>query len=394
MNLQQILNFVKIKKPESTVLMVINVNNKIATALKIDGQNEYDIWWTIKNNELIPYSPLKYMEMKEFHDACKHPIFKKKDSLSHHGVKGMHWGIRKEYEPVGRDSRRRTITKGDTDPDISKDESSDGNAQKLYNAFMSYKNASEGHTKGPLDTNNLIIKRGQNDLDLSSHFNAPSGSVVLADSLTHINPNYWTSNDASVHNNCPNCSLAVELNKRGYSNFSANPNGPLTKDEIEKLYPGIQTHSFLSNAYKTNGTDWCNDVKKYVGPPGSHGFISGNYKPNGYAGGHIFNYTVLEDGTVQVEDGQCGLIMTLEAAAEIYDFAQTYVMDATNANINLNRITDYGAINESDQDFSSMYGSAQKLGAEIIKNINRKLTDPKLYATGQKVVTRLLRGGK
>lgn len=411
MTIQEIFNKFKTDKPSAEILMIINANNKVVVSAPSDDTNEFDTLWTIKNNEIIPYSPIP--EMIAFQKACEHPLFKKEEeSIQHHGIKGMHWGIRRfDYVPVGRNNKkeeesapRQTTTTNNSNSIFSRiekavnDFKNDPKNQDLLTAMKDYSAASKGHGSGPVDFNNLHVTRSSKDVDVSDLVELPKGSVVLSQKLADVNPGFWTSNDYTRQNNCPNCTFAVEMRKRGYTNFQANANYGLKYQEILDMYKGEKSYTFGSGLHLTaKGSQqaWMENVTKYAGPPGSHGFISGWYKPSGFAGGHILNYTVLKDGTIQVEDGQAGMIMTLEAAAKLYNFGKSNVTDMTNAKMDYEKLDAYNTYNESDSDYVKMREARQKFGQELVKKISNtvsaKMNDSSFIAKGAAIVSSLLK---
>lgn len=282
-------------------------------------------------------------------------------------------------------------------------------------ALKDYSAASKGHGPGPVDFDNMYVSRSSKDLDVSDIMEMPKGSIVLSEKLAHINPGFWTSDNPARQQNCPNCSFAVEMNKRGYTDFQANANHSLRYKEILDMYKDEKSYEFSTGfvgAGVQTDPPTFNDIKrwfskegqqqifvervtKYAGPPGSHGFISGYYTPLGLSGGHIFNYTVLKDGTIQVEDGQCGMIMTLEAAAKFYGLSWVEVTDMTNAKMDYEKLDTYNTYNESDKDYTRMRESRRKLGEEIVNKISQtvstKMNDSNFIAKGAALVTSFLK---
>lgn len=418
MTIQEIFNKFKTDKPSAEILMIINVNNKVVVSAPSDDTNEFDTLWTIKNNEIIPYSPIP--EIIAFQKACEHPLFKKdEESIQHHGIKGMHWGIRRfDYVPVGRNSNQQTEVpkrnattttssastsqnSGNIVDRIKKaatDFANDPKNQNFMTALKDYSAASKGHGTGPVDFDNLHVSRSSKDVDVSDIMEMPKGSIVLSQKIADVNPGFWTSNDYTRQNNCPNCTFAVEMRKRGYTNFQANANHGLKYEEILDMYKGEKSYTFGSGLHLTaKGSQqaWMENVTKYAGPPGSHGFISGWYKPSGFAGGHILNYTVLKDGTIQVEDGQAGMIMTLEAAAKLYNFGKSNVTDMTNAKMDYEKLDAYNTYNESDKDYTRMREARQKFGQELVNKISNtvstKMNNSSFIAKGAAIVSSLLK---
>ena len=120
------------------------------------------------------------------------------NSLYHHGVKGMKWGVRKEYQKVGRKKSKKDIVKGKNSLAFWLIEKAINNAQK----------------------------KKENDYKLNIHNTGNDKLIPTGKKLSTLsdvtNPGYSIF-DAGSHNNCGYCTIANELRQRGYD-VHANKN--------------------------------------------------------------------------------------------------------------------------------------------------------------------------
>ncbi len=125
-------------------------------------------------------------------------------------------------------------------------------------------------------------------------------TLVMNSVTRRINPNYG---ERGTTDNCIRCSTAMTLAKMGYS----TPQG---------LSAGRSLFGANSNGFSY----WFNGATKVEGdyesissqlakqPKGSFGeFDISRYDANGNRiGGHSMTYSILSDGSIRIEDGQCG----------------------------------------------------------------------------------------
>lgn len=131
--------------------------------------------------------------------------------LCHYGVKGMKWGVRKEYEPHPRKKKRQ-----DTKDDDSKRKKGLSTKQKraiaigaaavatALAAYGGYKLYKSGKLDGILDK-----VKSKSQIQFKDGLQLQKGQSSIEDNLKKINPNYSLLNKKS-YMNCGNCSLAFE----------------------------------------------------------------------------------------------------------------------------------------------------------------------------------------
>ena len=225
--------------------------------------------------------------------------FRYYSELYHHGILGMHWGIRrfqnKDGSLTGAGRKRYDVG---SKRDSSKDKIlSDQEVINIGNsAILDY-----GKKKAIEDYMNLYIEKSSNlstakKADGTSYSEKEIHNLSIDYAEKEIENKYSYKVLTDFGENCPNCALAVELRKRG---IEAKPKatGGMSGSQIHELYVGEKTKNCSYNS------DFFNS--KNYGPPGSHGQILGAYS-NG--GGHTFNYTVLPNGDIQIEDAQTGKV--------------------------------------------------------------------------------------
>lgn len=262
--------------------------------------------------------------------------------LIHYGVPGQKWGTRrwqyedgsltpKGYEHYGYGKRRSTqqkidylksrdmIRSGKATKKVMSKLSSSEYLHDLDSMYVSYgyKYANNAMSAlGNVKINEIDniggIETLINGKDAGTHMINPAmalkknkelnldDSLVMNSVVRRINPNYG---ERGTTNNCVRCSTAMTLAKMGYS----TPQG---------LSAGRSLFGAESNGFSY----WFNGATKVEGdydsisrqlaqqPKGSFGeFDISRYDANGNRiGGHSMTYSVLSDGSLRIEDGQCG----------------------------------------------------------------------------------------
>jgi hypothetical protein len=267
--------------------------------------------------------------------------FRSYSELYHHGILGMHWGIRrfqnKDGSLTGAGKKRYDVG---SKRDSSKDKIL--NERDIINVGNSViRNRSEEKSLNLFESQkkywtNFFKNQGDNDQDAESKAKDYAAWDVVT---TQDYRNY-----SDFGNNCPNCALSVELKKRG---INVRPKGNrygLTAEQIHEVYVGEKTTKCTS---KSDFFD-----KKNYGPPGSHGQLFGYYVDGG---GHTLNYTVLSNGTVQIEDAQVGKVWTsfddLRRDMDYGAMNRFYcgeIMNLTQAEIDMDYVKDANMVDTSN----------------------------------------------
>jgi hypothetical protein len=311
-----------------------------------------------------------YNDFREYSAA----FHAKQSDILHYGVKGMRWGVitwmdklkKRLGYGVGdkRDSRKDNVM-------TSKQHVVNvGNSiirNKSYeNAEKSLKEWEEGQTKWwELWKQNPESSAAQRWLDKSDK------------AMENAVKEYSTYEKYST--NCPNCTLALELKKRGME-VRPKGTGGRTANEIHDIYVNEKTTSCRNNKDFWKAANY--------GKPGDHGAIMGLY--GGNRGGHIFNYTVLKGGKVQLEDAQSGKVMTLEeayrtGAMALSNFQYGEILNLTKAEIDMDEVRKHDMVDTSSyrngnnlkmQQYernTKKYVQNKKKAEKFLKNILKRL---------------------
>ena len=259
--------------------------------------------------------------------------FYDQNDLYHFGVKGMKWGVIRWKDKFNSMFERfkRTNSFGD-DRDVSKDKVM--NERSVYNVGnKSIINATRKKSNEFRDTSQLLKAKSQL---LESSGNGKEANKIFSDSKNYIEKSNKLKEMKELYGrNCPKTTLALELKKRGIEVNAKAKTQSIPDDAIANIYVNEKKVDCKSR------DDFYNP--KNYGKPGDHGAIRGARREGA---GHIFNYTVLKDGTVQLEDAQSGKVMSLEEAKKqkamnIDGFVSGYILNLTNAEIDMDEARKY-----------------------------------------------------
>lgn len=266
-------------------------------------------------------------------------FYESQSDIYHHGVKGMKWGVITWIDKLKNRLKGNYAQGVGNKRDSNKDYkmTSQQHVVNVGNSILrnkSYENTEknlaeweEGQMKWwelwKKDPNSSAAQRW---LDKS---NKAMEKAV----------NEWSAYE-KYSTNCPNCTLALEMKKRGMD-VKPNGTGGRTANEIHSMYVNEKT-----TTCKSNKDFW---TAANYGKPGDHGAIMGMYSRGG---GHIFNYTVLPGGKVQLEDAQSGKVMSLEEAKKsgamaLSNFAYGEILNLTKAEIDMNDVRKYNMVDMS-----------------------------------------------
>lgn len=238
------------------------------------------------------------------------------DDISHYGVKGMKWGVRKEYEPVGK--KKKSVTPSG---DYSRYDNTLSPAQKKRRE--AYKKEKEGYTKTIENKNGTttIHIDGKDNYkhyrELATNWKDQTPSIYAPESaaIKKFNnlPKIKTNNSEGFERfavnkqgpnydrrmNCFECSIAYEMRKRGYD-VQANS---IRGGDYTEL-----THAFnLKDSFQLSSTSNDEAYKRMQAQclsygEGARGSVLMYWSTGG---GHAINWEV-KNGKFMLLDNQAG----------------------------------------------------------------------------------------
>lgn len=273
-----------------------------------------------------------YNDFREYSAA----FYDKQSDIYHHGVKGMRWGVitwmdkLKQRLGLGVGNKRDPLK--DRVIENAQEVANVGNSiirnRSLTNSQQLITDSKEYSNKWwELSRKNPDSSAAKRYLD---KYNEAVNKAV----------NEWSTFE-KYNTNCPNCTLALELKKRGME-VKPKVTGGRSMEDIHEIYVNEK-----SKECKTNKDFW--NAANY-GKPGDHGAIAGYY--NNYMG-HIFNYTVLPGGKVQLEDAQSGRIITMDEARKSGDmplslFQSGEIINLTKAEVDMDTVRKFNMVDMSN----------------------------------------------
>lgn len=298
-----------------------------------------------------------YNDFREYSAA----FYVKQSDILHFGVKGMKWGVIRWKDKFSNMFQRfkRENSFGD-----KRDTSTDREMNALSVKNIGNKAIIDGARKvsNKYRDKSINLKK-DGEIALANRANELA-SDIFSESKNYIEKSKQLKEMSYLYgHNCPKTTLALELKKRG---INVNPKAKthdIGMDKIREIYVNETTTKCNTNK------DFFNS--KNYGKPGDHGAIYGARKD----GAHIFNYTVLKDGTVQLEDAQSGTVMSLKEAQEsgriLSNYIRGEIINLTKAEIDMDEVRkhDMFVINQQD-------GSAMKL-AQYERNVKKYIKNKK-----------------
>ena len=278
------------------------------------------------------------------------------DELTHYGILGMKWGVRR-FQPYPKGSRRGKFLGKESKSRTPKNDEEDKprgltDKQKTY-----LKIGAAAAVTGLAVYGGYKLKK---HLDLKKPIDMVKDSK--ADLITKVNPNFGKTQDVGAYMNCGNCTIAYDLQKRGIdAKASYNAVGMLPS-QIGQFYEGLHSNSIKVMEVASDRKENLNSISKQMinaYPEGS----SGNVYLTMEGGFNHFISWSIENGKAIFEDPQ-------NPSAEVKEYFKnlsTTTMGAKKQGIRVTRLDDLKPITENLK-------SVVKTGD--ISN----LTDPEMYS--------------
>lgn len=150
-------------------------------------------------------------------------------TITHYGVKGMRWGVRKAYEPVGRKKKLSANKKPPSAGDYSRYDEYDSENRERYGFERVVRNQNGTTTLKIIGTNTIdSFEELINNKDKAEDFGylSESEAIKVLKELPKIEKSgsesyerYAVNQDAPITerlSNCFECTLATEMRARGY----------------------------------------------------------------------------------------------------------------------------------------------------------------------------------
>lgn len=254
------------------------------------------------------------------------------DYLMHYGVKGMKWGVRRYQDKNGRLTAEGKEHYGKSESGKkTRSEEEVGSLLATYATALGVAAAIDivatGVAYGITTVADKVYSKRAESLYEGNK------KDISKDTVKTINKGFPLPGHTQ---NCPNCALALELNKRG-EKYVANKGKGLLPEEIMTTFKDSKNYAFTSPQWaekskllnkKGDKISFETTFNQAKFKPGSHGYIMGYYEGGG---GHILNWTVTKNGEVRFEDGQCGSSFTMKDFPKAYHFNKGTIMDLTKA---------------------------------------------------------------
>lgn len=171
--------------------------------------------------------------------------------LYHHGVKGMKWGVRKEYEPHPRKKKRDN---SDTNNQPNKKKGLTSKQKKALTigvaavgtvlaAYGGYKLYKTGKLDGVIDKGKGAFVGGKSQIKFKDGFQLQSKPNSINDNLKKVNPKFSIFN-RKTNMNCGNCAIAFEARMRGYDVTARGNDTGMLLSQFGEFFKGFNAKSF------------------------------------------------------------------------------------------------------------------------------------------------------
>ena len=294
------------------------------------------------------------------------------DELTHYGILGMKWGVRR-YQPYPKGSRRGKF--------LGKEPKS-----------RTPKNDEEDKSRGLTDKQKTYLKVGaaavvtglavyggyklKKHLDLKKPIDMVKDSK--ADLIKKVNPNFGKTRDMGAYMNCGNCTIAYDLQKRGIDAKAAYNEVGILPSQIGQFYEGLHSNSIKVMEVASDRKENLNNISKQMinaYPEGSSGNV---YLPMEGGFNHFISWGI-ENGKAIFEDPQNPSadvkeyfknLSTTTPGAKRYGIRMTRLDDLKPITENLKSVVKTGDIsNLTDREMYSDFDAFIQKGEGFVMNI-------------------------
>ena len=170
------------------------------------------------------------------------------------------------------------------------------------------------YSKSELDYYNQT--HPESDPEEFSNLKKKTTATTPEEDMKNVNPQ-WQTTDGFDYN-CPSCSLAYEMRRRGYDVEATYDDDGMDDGGITSLYKDTYMKDWNKN-YSNNNIDPSSgkSIEKKIYDnygPNARGYITYYYSDDDgdHYGGHIQNFETDDKGHVTIYDGQCGQTFTCQ----------------------------------------------------------------------------------